>query len=349
MGCDKVRHSGTGIRASCPLAFWTHSGGKDKHPSFYVFIDEYGRSYCGCLSSACRFKGSLGWLVKKLEEKSGKKRPSLRRMLDLYENGPLTAQPESDDEEAEDPIPDDSWYAKREPQVWEGGKDYTDPLVVAAADAVLSPEAVVIQDRMIEWLDTEAIDYLTGPRRRFTRETIRKWRLGWHPLKRRISVPQYDHLNRLVNISGRFLPYWPIWTPPSDWEAKAPKWLHSNGFNRELYLFGEDNFQLGDKKGTVFLSEGAFDVIYLDQCGIPNPAAINGSYINKIQLEKIVKWFDQVVLLMDGDPDGLAAGRRLLESLSPRLHTQMYEISGGRDPNELTDEEVDFLKATFVR
>jgi DNA primase len=136
--------------------------------------------------------------------------------------------------------------------------------------------------------------------------------------------------------------------PLSEWERKAPKWMHSNGFERELYLFGEDWFEVNDEgKGTAFIVEGAFDVIFMDQCGLKNVAGINGSHINKTQIDKLLKWFDSVVILMDGDPPGIEAAKRIESTLSRRMHVSTHLIPGGRDPNQMEIEEVADLKARF--
>jgi DNA primase len=203
-------------------------------------------------------------------------------------------------------------------------------------------------EKMRSWIDQEAADYLHGPDRRLTDETINKWKIGWHPQARRVSLPQFDRLGRLVNLSGRHVPYWPKCLPPSDREAKAPKWMHSNGFDREMFLFGEDWFEVSDdSRGTVFLVEGGFDVVFLSQCGLKNVAGINGSHINKTQVDKILKWFDSVVILMDGDQAGIDAAQRIESMLSRRIHTITHMIPDGRDPNQMEVEEVEDLKARF--
>ena len=348
LGCERIRVKASGVSASCPLAPWNHSGGRDRHSSFYVYIQNSDVSRCGCLAAACGYKGDLKQLVYKIQKKLG--RDMSRLIWFVHENDQVDIGKRL--KRLED---GNSFYAVKprtepgEPIVWTGGKDYSDPLIAATSAAALPKAEVEYVSRMIGWLDAEAMSYLRGPTRRFTDETIKKWKLGWHPGANRISVPQYDHIGRLVNISGRHLPYWPECIPLSEWESKAPKWMHSNGFHRELYLFGEDNFQLsGDGRGTVFLTEGGFDVVYLDQCGIPNPAAINGSHINTIQIEKVLRWFDHVVLVMDGDEGGIEAANKLEKIFAARTRVSKYVIADGRDPNQLIEEEVDELKKRFV-
>lgn len=52
------------VRASCPLAPWTHDTGRDSHPSFGVTIDDGGASRAFCYT--CDFRGDLLDLILEL-------------------------------------------------------------------------------------------------------------------------------------------------------------------------------------------------------------------------------------------------------------------------------------------
>lgn len=67
LGCDNVSEGAGWVRASCPLAPWTHSSGMDSNPSFGVKVDT--TSHCNCF--ACGFKGSPFDLVLELRDKMG--------------------------------------------------------------------------------------------------------------------------------------------------------------------------------------------------------------------------------------------------------------------------------------
>lgn len=346
LGCDKIRASGNKIRSTCPLAPWKHGGGKDDHPSLAVFVSDDDNSGVNCMSARCGFHGQLNELLFRFQALGSISHEKMKPLFDFvreHDERSIEKRMSRIDAKA-------GHYAmpSNGPGVVEGGKDYSDPLLRASLNPPLPESAVEIMEKMRTWIDKEAMDYLTGPERLLTPETITKWKIGWHPQARRVSVPQYDRIGRLVNLSGRHVPYWPSCVPLSDREKKAPKWMHSNGFDRELYLFGEDWLQIDDtSKGTVFLVEGAFDVIFLDQCGLKNPAGINGSYINDTQVDKILKWFDSVVILMDGDPPGIEAAQRIESRLSKRIHTVVHVIPDGRDPNQMTIDEVEDLKSRF--
>lgn len=347
LGCEKIKLAGNKIRSTCPLAPWKHGGGVDNHPSLAVFIADGDVSGVNCMSGRCGFRGSLIDLIYKMQRLSGKDLSA--QLLFVSENNVVNLDKRMnriDSSAGHYAIPSEE--PSKTVSFISGGKDYSDPVVRSSSVDALPESATEIMNQMIQWIDSEAIDYLTGPSRRLSLQTICKWKIGWHPQQRRISVPQYDSIGRLVNLSGRHLPMWPKWVPLHDRERKAPKWMHSSGFDRELYLFGENFFELsGDGKGTVFIVEGAFDVIFLDQSGLRNVAGINGSHINKTQIDKILKWFDSAVILMDGDQAGIEAAKRIENSLSKRMHTSSYLIPDGRDPNEMSKEEILELKARF--
>lgn len=346
LGCEKIRNSGSKIRSTCPLAPWKHGDGVDTHPSLAIFVSDDDSSGVNCMSGRCGFHGSLSDLIYRMQKLSGRDLSAQLLFITEHNMVNLEKQMTKIDSAA-------GYYAMPKSDgvtvgAVTGGKDYADPLVRASMKPPLPESAVEMMQNMISWLDEEAMSYLVGPDRRLTLETIRKWKLGWHPKYRRISVPQYDRIGRLVNLSGRHLSYWPSCVPLSDREKKAPKWMHSNGFDRELYLFGEDWFEVNEEgKGTVYIVEGAFDVIFMAQCGLKNVAGINGSHINKTQIDKLLKWFDSAVVLMDGDDAGIEAAKRIEKTLSIRMHVVVHSISGGRDPNQMEINEVEDLKSRF--
>ena len=353
LGCVKIRHTHKGVRSSCPFGPWNHSKGEDKHPSFLVYAKNDDISRAGCLSSSCRFKGDLNDLVYKLQKLSG--RDLSAQLLYVSQHNNVSIEKRMKKIEISG-----GWYSDKSESTstsapsWTGGKDYSDPAVLAELHPPLPSSADDHVEKMISLLNYEVIDYLTGEDRRFTMESIKKWKLGWHPGSRRVSVPQYDNIGRLVNIGGRYLRYWddvfPTIVPAASREDRVPKWMHSLGFERDQYLFGEDWFETAnDGTGTVFIVEGAFDVIYLDQHGVKNVAAINGSHVNKPQVAKILKWFDSVVLVMDGDGPGKEAALRLQKTFSQQIHVATYLIPDGRDPNKMTLDEVEDLKTRFMR
>jgi len=75
----RLQRAGNWVNAPCVLAPWTHARGCDQHPSFGVTIDPTGESIFYC--HACQRKGSLAYLVAKLEALTGANYGSVQRLV----------------------------------------------------------------------------------------------------------------------------------------------------------------------------------------------------------------------------------------------------------------------------
>ena len=347
LGCDRIHAaiSGRGplVRSTCPLAFWNHSGAKDRKPSFAVFVADKDASYARCL--ACGFKGDLNTLVLMIQRRSG--RDLSKMWLFVQENDKADLGTRLEKKKGGAGLYSIPKQASSEPtdMSWNQGPDLSDLVAQADAIPVLDQGHESHVQKMIECLDDEALDYLKGHEegeRRLTAETIIERRLGWHPGARRIGIPQHDRNGRLVNISGRYLA-----GSFDEWEP--PKWMHAKGFRKEYFLYGEDRFVLRDDgKGTGFLVEGMFDQIFLEQEGIPNVGAMCGAFLSKFQCEKIVRWFDHLVMIPDGDPEGYRAKDRVIENVGSRITVSWFRTPIGLDPDELVDKHISEIKARFL-
>jgi hypothetical protein len=176
------------------------------------------------------------------------------------------------------------------------------------------------------------MEYLTGPKRRLSLESIKMWELGWHAGVRRVAIPIRDAEGSLVGISGRAF-----------YERQSPKYLHSSGFRRDYYLYGERLIKRGVKG---FLCEGFFDVIYLHQMGY-NAVAMLGSHLSRFQAEKLTQFFSELVIIPDGDGPGYEAAEKAQVQLASRLPTRIANVPEGKDPDELdSDEMIEILGPT---
>jgi hypothetical protein len=347
LGCDRI-HAATGsrgpmVRATCPLAFWKHSGARDKKPSFAVFVEDKDVSRANCL--ACGFKGDLNTLVLMIQRRSGRDLSKMWLFVQQNDKADLGTRLEKKKGGAGLYSIPDSTPSKPMDMSWNTGPDLSDLIAQADAIPVMNQEHVWHVDKMVSCLNDESLAYLKGSgkgERRLTDETIARWQLGWHPGARRIGIPQYDRNDRLVNLSGRYLE-----TPFDQWEP--PKWMHARNFRKEYFLFGEDKFEISEKgDGTAFVVEGMFDAAYLDQEGIPNVGAMCGAFLSKYQCEKFVRWFDHLVVIPDGDIKGYEAKDRILDTVGSRISVSWYETPMGTDPDELSDKQISEIKSRFL-
>jgi hypothetical protein len=315
LGC-KVYRGSPWIPASCPFAQWDHSGGTDKNPSFHVAADDTGHSGYKC--KTCHAVGDLRQLLWRLSLKSGRDLSALASFVEQYD----TISPEKVAKMMEK-LP----YEREEPKEIAGivvhaelGRDGAGEEVELPA----LPESTLDAFRVIP---DDVMAYLTK-KRGLSLATIKTWELGWHPGARRISIPIRDLKGRLVAVSGR------AFDP-----GVKPKFMHSKGFQRDYYLYGEHLCQTG---GVGFLVEGFFDAIALWQRGYRNPLCFMGSGLSKFQVVKVVKLCERAVIVPDGDKPGYEIADRVYKALQPHLwKTIPAHVPEGKDPDELTEAELE--------
>lgn len=344
LGADRISRAayreGEMVRSSCPLAPWLHRNHADRHPSFAVLVQQEDESWCRCF--ACGFKGTLRDLVWRLEAKSKKKYPKAHDIITLNEVRSI----DHDSDRQSAGIYSPPGIAKPSDI---GGSAF-DPIQQADRAPSLTGHVHRVQE-MIDLLDEEALAYLHGSKRNLNDDAIRRWKIGWHPGARRVSVPQYDRNHRLVNIGGRHVPtIIERLTDPEYRSWEPPPWMHAKGFRKEMFLFGEDKFDLTEPHKTMFLVEGMFDVISLDMRGLPNVGAMCGSYLSPIQQQKIIKWFERLVIIPDGDVAGYDAADRIRSMMGPVMAGGLfvYDTPEGLDPDQLSDDNIQEIRASFL-
>jgi DNA primase (bacterial type) len=127
-----------------------------------------------------------------------------------------------------------------------------------------------------------------------------------------------------------------------------PKYLHSKGFQRNLYLYGEHMIDREHRKGVVV--EGNLDPIRLWQCGVKNAVATLGANpgtnrpnplkgIPGEQLYRLECLFDEIVLIADGDKAGYQWANQFEKYFSQRwvgIHT--VHAPKDKDPGDMDRE-----------
>lgn len=305
------------VTASCPFAPFTnlHKNRRDKNPSFGISVKD-GHSGYRCFT--CGVSGNLTHMLFRLKHYAEQNEQDTTELSELF-----------------------TWAQARDqetPKTIEGLKERLKTLDYKAKGPIEVGGILVTEDTAkhvftkpslleeseldnFQPLSEEPFNYLR--KRRLTEQTIKEWGFRWHPGARRIAIPIRDVKQRLVGISGRSL----------DGESKR-KFLHSAGFTRDCYLFGEHRLKEGGV-GRGIVVEGFFDAIYLWQQGYP-AVALMGTYPSAIQVEKLVRFFNEVAVLPDGDDPGYEAADRVARALSRRMSSvNVLPMPKGRDPDEL--------------
>jgi len=334
-GCSNIHPRWDWINAPCPFASWRHGKGTDKKPSFGVRVDAKGASRVRCLS--CGVIGTLNqfvWRLARYRKDYGEWFVRASRLVNR--ETPSLDQIDRMLEFAEDPK---SFKEKLQASTYgHWSSTPTTPkkkqVNLDSLNYVILPEADIEKFKDIP---PPVMAYLTGPRRKLTSLTVELWGIGWQAYQRRIVIPMRDWSGKLVAVTGRAMDrkVEGKWIP-----ERQPKFMHSKGFHRDFFLFGE---HLVERGGTGYLVEGHFDAMYLRQMGFGNAVATMGSHLSGIQVEKCVTLFNEVVILPDGDQAGGEAAIRWEHALKGRVPVAVADCVPEMDPDDYDEDELDDL------
>jgi hypothetical protein len=322
------------INAPCPFAPWRHGKGTDRKPSFGIKVEKDGESRVRCLS--CGLIGNLRQFVWRLARYRGYGTWFQKASELLYRESLSEAQIDRLLEFAADPV---SMRSKLETATyWKGTPQKASARKAINLDDLnymLVPESKL---DALEELPPQVLAYLTGPRRKLSPFTIELWGLRWNPYSRRIMIPVRDWKGKLVALTGRAMDKE---VSPDVWEPEQkPKFMHSKGFHRDFFLFGEHLVEHGD---TGYLIEGHWDAMYLRQMGYGNAVAVMGSHLSGLQVEKAVTMFKEVVILPDGDKPGGEAAVRWEHALKGRVPVAVADCVPDQDPDDYDQYQLEDL------
>lgn len=236
LGCAKVRASATGVRATCPLAPYTHAGGRDRNPSFGVKVSEEEASSFSCFSCGAS-GGDLKELLWALEAKSGADMSSLLRFVWTKETGVQPAESEKPKRRLtyERPAPVDLGGVRVTAE--EARRILRLPTVEAVEEAAKDVELVSDEEAEFwkhpvprgvrDW----ALEYLD--KRRLTLDVAHEWGLGMAP-----AVPYKDKDGNVRWMKG-----WRLVFPVRDCKGRLVGWsarlLDRKCRCRALTLYGD--------------------------------------------------------------------------------------------------------------
>ena len=211
-----------------------------------------------------------------------------------------------------------------------------------------------------------ARDYFEA--RGFSGETIRQFRLGFHPrdwtmlVERargthsleslesarlakksertgdwidafvgRVMFPIRNERGQTVAFGGRVL--------PGDGDDRGPKYLNSAEsayFSKQKTLFGLDVAREAVvDSGTAVIVEGYTDCVTLHQFGVTNAVGVLGTALTDSHARLLKRFCRRVVLIFDGDEAGQRAADRSVQALiTLELDIRILVLPDGLDPDE---------------
>lgn len=203
--------------------------------------------------------------------------------------------------------------------------------------------------------------------RRFTPDTVRRFRLGYHPNdwnwlqekargkfslevleaarligKRpngpgsydnfvdRVLFPIWNERGQPVAFGGRVLP------GGDDSHGKYWNSPESSVFHKSRLVYALSHAREGIRQaGCALVTEGYTDCIALHQAGLTNAVATLGTSLTEQQVATLKRFTPKVVLVYDGDEAGQRAAERAVERfLAQDLDLRILTLPDGLDPDE---------------
>jgi len=257
------------------------------------------------------------------------------------------------------PLPQDMASSEAEPQ-----ED------LAPLKAVLLEASLWFQKNLFHAKGTTALHYTE--RRRLTRDTLKKFTLGYAPegrhtletylkdkgfstdvlikaglsvqgepgsapydkFRQRLMFPIHDARGNIVGFGGRLL------------EAGEPKYLNSPEtplFSKGKLLYGYNHAKEKASTDPLLIVEGYMDVISLQQAGFKGAVAPLGTALTEDQILLAWRLSPEPILCFDGDGAGLKAAaraaERVLPLLKPGYSLRFVFLPQGEDPDSLVQKD----------
>lgn len=299
LGCRSIRRCGDHIRANCPLAPFTHKKGTDRNPSFFVKIENGGRSCYHCFS--CGSKGTLTGLLYDLQRYGGFVEPTL---LDKVKKA-----------EKQNPV-EKAKHRK----------------------STLSWDFMLAKKRYDEemWAEEDYLPY-AGQTHRYilnrgvSLDTCRTWEIGYDSDKRRIVFPVRRFPDSaLVGAVGRTIDQAVEPSYLTYFNFKKSNFLYGEHLLKE-----ESEPVLGEAMGydlpgqrAVILVEGMMDVLKLYEMGYENVVGLMTATVSRRQISTLKRIGRDVYLMLDWDEAGMSGRVSAVEALKEKH--RLYDVPGVR-------------------
>lgn len=168
-------------------------------------------------------------------------------------------------------------------------------------------------------------------RRGFSDECIKRFQLGYDPIKRVVTIPVRDPRGQLLGVITRVI------------EAKVngPRYRYPKGFPIGNHLFA--SWMIKNQR-KVALVEGTLDAIACWDARVP-ALALYGSRITSHQVKLLVRLgIEQVVIFTDNDKAGIEAVDQIADALKGTgiltRRVQYRTYWSAKDPGELQPDQI---------
>lgn len=171
-----------------------------------------------------------------------------------------------------------------------------------------------------------AMNYYYG--RLIKKESVQKFKLGYSEKQDMVTVPVAAPDGTPVGFVGRSV------------EGKSFK--NTPGLPKSKVLF---NLHRVKTAKQVYVVESSFDVIRLDQVGMPAVATL-GANVSKNQIELLQKYFNSIIVVADNDDAGGNMKDKILDNLGGRTSILHLEKQY-KDIGDMSDDDIKKIEYSF--
>jgi DNA primase len=165
-------------------------------------------------------------------------------------------------------------------------------------------------------------------KRKITKDSVIKFKLGYSENQDMISIPVYNHENTCVGFVAR--------------SVEGKDFKNTTKLPKSKLLFNLNRVKAASK---VYVVESSFDAIRLDQVGFPAVATL-GANVSSKQIDLLQRYFSDIIVIADNDE----AGGNMKEKIVERLEGNVTVINLDKqykDIGDMDDESIKQLEYQF--
>ena len=162
--------------------------------------------------------------------------------------------------------------------------------------------------------------------RGFTSDTLKYFKVGYEDRRSIVTVPMYDDWGRPLGYVGR-----------ATWDKV---FINSHKLPSKRAVWNLHNARMSGARKLI-LTEASFDAMRIHQAGFPNVGALLKGSISKFQVDLIEKYFKEVIMFADNEPNGIKLGNSVHDKLHiPMRWCNLENYNGLKDASDMLDEQI---------
>lgn len=143
----------------------------------------------------------------------------------------------------------------------------------------------------------------------------------------RLVIPIHDEHGQLFGYCGRVV------------DATQPRYRFPTGFPKSEFVFNLHRALAAGRRSVVVV-EGFFDCLKLHQAGVHSVVALMGSSLYGPQQRALLQHFQQIILMLDGDPAGRHATADCAARLHPECAVEIIDLPDSMQPDQMSTEQI---------